>query len=337
MLCKKCNNQVSILDDRCPHCGNDLTQVDLKTRYIDAHKINWLRRIQEELKGRYLSVEELVKSDSFLVSGFPKSKNVERISFAKDEKGSVGLEEVLKVSKRESKLKELFGWVIHNPHVHENEKWPEKALRTLPFYDDRNPEVNASAIAIKNDRGEFLYYVIAICDGLLNFMLAIDAFFKVEMVKKITLLGEMYKKNNQSFSSEDLVTLIDKLPSAAKEFEHPLLSCFFVIAHELGHICYDHVFSPTYKERTLDESRIMERHADGFAASVVERAEFSNELFLSQLKSFIAWAIIEKEGGTVEPGTHPLGNERLKNYIRDNSELSKSLGIDEKWVTEVFG
>lgn len=30
MICKKCKKGVSILDVRCPHCGNDRKKIDLE-------------------------------------------------------------------------------------------------------------------------------------------------------------------------------------------------------------------------------------------------------------------------------------------------------------------
>lgn len=57
MICRKCSKPVSILDPRCPHCGNDLAKVEtggssrlLEQRYVDL-KTFWLGTDNNETVG----------------------------------------------------------------------------------------------------------------------------------------------------------------------------------------------------------------------------------------------------------------------------------------------
>jgi hypothetical protein len=319
-----------------------LKEVNLEKRYIDSCTPQWKEKLEIGLKGRTLFKRE--GGDRFFILDPSEARSLRNIPFNK-EQTAVNFEQVANTEKKKSKLLEYFGWVIFNPHVNENPKSLEKAMRTVITYGHDNPKVNAGAGYVPEDgeeenkkgKKENVIYVIQILDGYLNFVLAIDAIFKVNRLEKVKMLRQRYKHNDHAFPPDELENLINDLPSEAKEFEHPLLSCFFAIAHELGHICYDHVFSPRYEDRTLDESRNMERDADSFASSVINRAEFSSDLFSSQLKTYIAWTIVEKEGGKVEPGTHPLSYERLINFVRNNSALAKNLGIDESWIIRIFG
>ena len=51
MQCKKCNNQVSVLDDKCPQCGHDLTKVDIDTKYAETSNPSWIKGVERKWTG----------------------------------------------------------------------------------------------------------------------------------------------------------------------------------------------------------------------------------------------------------------------------------------------
>lgn len=215
--------------------------------------------------------------------------------------------------------------VFANPFVEENQEYRGKTGETTFYYDKENMQVNAFVPHKKRK--------IIFCDGYLNYLFAVETIFKHRFYDKLTLLSKTLFDNKFSFSFEEISEVTGYEPDQ-DIIRNGFISSFETIAHELGHSCLDHIF--TLRDN-LDVSRNLERQADEFAASVIASSCFNDKLFSFHIKSCVAWAVDEKDGGIVEPGTHPFALERLKNAIRNNSELARDLGIDVNWVTKMFG
>jgi hypothetical protein len=340
MICPNpdCKRIVSPYDEKCQHCGTNLKSHPVKDYMKKADKTiedaeaisdDILASIRSEFKDRRASQYRQMSNSKLSTSQSILEKATER-EMHKTSGVEQILHKILNKGQKNSKIKELFGIVQYNPHVTENPAFYSLASKVIIIYDDEEMGVNAFAAVIK-DRP-----VIVIFDGYLNFMVAVDAIFKVKKFEKLVDLGERLLSRKYEFSLYDLACVIDDLPNEAKNIENPYLAVFETIAHELGHICYNHVFSPGYSNMTEDESRNMERDADSFAASVINRSIFNKDFLISHLKCCLAWAIVEKVGSRVEPGTHPLAFERLLNAIKSNAALAKELGIDEELVQRLI-
>lgn len=343
MICPnpECKRIISTFDETCKHCGTSLKSNPVR---------DYERKAEEIVKGAGLRAEEIraeirsefEKSEGLKHSGRSSHGSVLGSFGAKMASGSAvdrsskqgidteSLHRVLSKEKKGSKLNELFGIVRYNPHVTENPVFNSLAENVRFFYDDENMGVNAFADIFKGRP------VIAVYDGYLNFMLAVDAIFAAKKLDRLITLGERYLGSNYKFSLYELACVIDDLPTDAKNFENPYISCFETIAHEMGHVCYSHIFSPGYSNMTADESRNMERDADSFASSVINRSIFGREMFIAHLKCCISWTVVEKVGGRVEPKTHPLASERLINAVKSNSALASQVGIDEEFVLRLL-
>ena len=297
MLCKKCNKQVSILDNQCPHCGYDLTKVDVEKRYVDFPKSKWVNEVEKKWKAQ--------------------------VSFSSSFKNE-GVDGYRPWGSMMNEIKEM---VFANPYVTGNPLYCAKSKDTEFIYDQENLNVNAYASFGENGSR------IVFFEGYLNLLFAIEAIFKHLSYANLTTLGKTLFENNFHLHFEEIFKVVN-VELNEEIIRNSFISSFETIAHELGHICLDHIFSP---KQSLDVSRNMERQADEFAASLISSSAFSDKLFIAHIKCCVAWAVIEKVGGVVEPNTHPLALERLRNAIRNNLELAQNLDIDEDWVTKLFG
>jgi len=326
---KACARVVSVYDEKCSYCGTSLGSHPVKDYVAIANEI--------VLKSRQ-KLELILKSspDTSWIKEFDKKAGTDRPFQSTTEHHLTvdsTVENIAGPPVKNVRLEEAIAMVFHNPHVTDNPAFSAKAQLTRTFYDNENMGLNAFADLGPNEEG----YVIVLFDGYMNFMIAVDAIFAVKAYDRFGDLGLKIKENGYQFSLANLASFFHTLPRGPAGFEKSFLSCFETIAHELGHICYDHVFGPGYDNMSLDEARNMERDADSFAASVINRSLFSKEFFISHLKTCVAWSVVEKVGGYVEPGTHPLATERLTNAIRSNSEMARELGVDESFVRNIFG
>lgn len=341
MICPKCKQTVSVLEDTCPHCKIDLTKPHIERRYTESSQTSWAKELQNKWKGDTPSKPFNIKkpleenSDSSWINSYRKKWSDTKTEFDTNSNKieSDALHELL-MNKRQrmSMIQELTALVFSNPHVTRNGAYHNKSSITDCRYFSEEMRVNASAGVDKDKKAP----VILLYDGYINFILAIEAIFINEKYDQLSMLGNKLKSNDYVFSSENVIDVLEKMPDQKVNFEHAFMSFFETIAHELGHICLDHVLSPGYGSVPLDISRNQEREADSFASSLVASSIFKEHLFESHMRCCVAWAIIEKVGGRVEPTTHPLSLERLRNAIRNNYELAKNMGLDEKWVEKVF-
>lgn len=319
MICPNsaCQRIVSPWDKTCKTCGTPLNEDHPVKSYQEtvAGIVDRNRELSTDSKEN-----ETGRFKGSLQRGPDKNPNLDL------------LDHFLQEKIKRAALTEIFYMVLSNPHVMGNPKYVKKAQTTVFHYDEKNMRVNA--FAAQDDRSE--QHIIVILDGYLNFTLAVEAIFKVRQFQIFPLLVKTLMKNSLFFSPYELGTVLGDLDGALRNLERPFLSCFEVIAHEFGHICYNHVYGPGYEGMSPDEARNMERDADSFASSIINRSQFNKELFASHLMCCTAWALIEKVGGIVEPGTHPLASERLVNAVKANSALAESLGLNEDIINQIL-
>jgi hypothetical protein len=200
--------------------------------------------------------------------------------------------------------------------------------------------VNAFA-TFKADRGR---YEIHVFDGYLNFLLAVESFFRLEKNEEILInvFYKMLERKGQLFLS-DTVDIIEKYGRPNDHVfvdivENAFIPCSDVIAHELGHICAGHCRDENLLQY-YDVDRNDERIADSFASSV-KRSLFDQglqeTLLIAEIKCDFVWALRDRFYKDIlkidiKGGTHPLADERIRNSIKASEDLAKGMGIDEEW------
>lgn len=111
------------------------------------------------------------------------------------------------------------------------------------------------------------------------------------------------------------------------------------LAHELGHVCLDHLFGPGYEDyrqlERLDIARNQEREADSFAASVMATSPYRAHRLRAQISAWLVRAYSTLTSR--ENRTHPADFERLRNLIRNNEDAARELGLDESLIDELVG
>ncbi len=109
----------------------------------------------------------------------------------------------------------------------------------------------------------------------------------------------------------------------------------WVIGHELGHICYSHIFGPDYEGQPDEVCKNQERDADSFASSVIASSSARQHWFHGQIKALATLALHEAHGVVIEFATHPTAKERLRNAVRSHPKEATELGLTEKMVEEM--
>lgn len=109
----------------------------------------------------------------------------------------------------------------------------------------------------------------------------------------------------------------------------------YVIGHELGHVCYGHIFGPGYSDQPLEVCQNQERDADSFASSVIARSPSQEHWFAGQVMALLTMALHEAHGVVTEFATHPTARERLRNAVRSNPAAAAAMGLTEEMVDEI--
>lgn len=345
MICPDCKKIVSPFDETCQHCGTALKSNPVKDYEKKA------QQVVKDAEGRADDIKEQIRS------GFGRAKKLSSLN----EAGSPGVPWMANLGsirstgvesqptdksafsewspasdkwQRSRMIEELVTFVLSNRHLKDNPAYFVKVEETRFIYLEDDTTVNASA----GFDGDRMQPYVLLYDGYLNFIIAVEATIQNGSRDAFSRLGRLLLDKKFRFSTELLQDYLDRNASKSQvSFEKAMNSYFWTVAHELGHVCYDHVLGPGYDDQPLDVSRNQERDADSFADSLMASTIFKDSLFEAHLKSCVGWAVVEKVGGRVEPGTHPLAIERLRNTIRNNSEAAKQMGVSGKWVDEIFG
>lgn len=229
-----------------------------------------------------------------------------------------------------SEVGELRNLVFQAQHVVSNPDYAEKTRGTRFRYDADDPDFNAYA-----SQG-FVGPEIVILGGLVH-EFAVMALHTappgVAQQAETSALALYMDRRAASPAPAAAVPLTSSDPVLLR-WQRELLSAMvmFVIGHELGHVCYAHIYGPGYSGQPLDVCRNQERDADSFAASVIAASTFADSWLFGQLAALLTMALKESEGVITEYGTHPTARERLLNAVRNNHEAAESLGITEEMV-----
>jgi hypothetical protein len=324
MICPnpKCERIVSPFDEECQHCHTPLKTNPVQNFAKEAESI------VDKAKQKADHFIEEMYNGSFIAACKEKWKGMDLTKSLEDKESDGGDA----WGRRWLLIDEVKGLVFANPHVTSNQAYQMKCNLTLVKPYTENMRVNAGASM--GPQGP----VIHLYDGYLNFLLAVNQIFKDRKLEKFKILAEMYTSANGSFtfSYKDAVRMAGEGFQPGEVLDDVCYCFFYTIAHELGHCCLDHILSPGYGDAPLDVSRNQEREADSFADCVVTSSIFKDKLFLAHLKCSMAWVFLQKASGQDQATTHPLAIERLKNCLRDNSDVARGYGLDEDWVDGIF-
>lgn len=321
MICSNinCKRIVSTFDEQCRHCGTSVAGNPAKDYIRTVDTIVDSSGLADNAAG----FQQHIPGLSIPAGGSSLSSNNQSSDF-----NMISLLNESAYEQRLSKLKQLFILVTTNDVVSHNEEYRRKAEKTSLMYSES--QSMGEVYATQNSE-------IHVSDGFVNFVAAIDATFRSGTVDGIKDLAGIISSNHGKFTAGDLSDYISTLDNVKENGAATFSIILAVIAHELGHICLDHIHSPGYDGQPLEVSRIQERQADSFASAIIESSVFREYLFEATLKLWLAFALIDKVFGSDTATTHPLSVERLKDTIRNQSELAREMGIDEKWVDEMLG
>ncbi|MBM4305247.1 MAG: hypothetical protein FJ123_00785 [Deltaproteobacteria bacterium] len=361
MICPnpKCGRIVSPFDEKCQHCGTPLESNPVKDYEKKAGQII------KDAESRAEDIKEQIRS------GFKDNVSSQRPLWkGHDTTGTLGatrdieklrlenIPEIIRQRKKDqlrswqiSYLLEMMNLVFSNPNIFENPAYSEKANRILPnrIIEFDNLEVNGHACLlteeeIEETKGRFLYE-ISIYEGYLNFTYAVAATM-IDIPGKLGIYDPLllksvilkHKEQKANFSMDDLIAVLPEKQEIVGIGPNASAAMFQCIAHELGHICYDHVFSRRrYDFRTSVTNIEMEHHADGFARIIIDRSAFREQLWKGYIQYQIASAALtyyQPEVDLYEPQTHPLRIDRLKEAIKRFQPLATKYKIDEKWAED---
>lgn len=247
-----------------------------------------------------------------------------------------------------AEIEQIFGFVIHSPHITTNSSFKKRAQGISLIYLDNEDIVNAFASDHEIPEYEAMPPFIGLFKGLCNAsklsslaaatcsisgnnQLLIDTF--MFLGGKISQSGEFSVEHlKEGFSSLGFSKqLTDEIQRKARSYFSAIL--LSVISHEIGHICYNHTLG---KRTTLEVSRNQERDADSFASSVISTTPFSDyNCYGSALWWMVLTWVEENAPGSIgEPTTHPISRERLLRLLSDNESQFKNLNLTVKTIDQ---
>lgn len=370
MICPNpnCGRIVSPFDETCQHCGTPLKSNPIKDYEKKAD------HIVKDAEARAEDIKEEIRN------GFKGSPQARTVGYEKQslpgenhgislEKGyeekeldskklrqmpdfTIRTRDLLKFirQRKDVRLHEMKSLVFGSPYVTGQEERRSKIeltdfrYRKEAIEDEESFVVNAFAFYNAN-RGR---YEIHVLDGYLNFLLAVESFFRVR--KEDILIGLFFKmlEGKGKLLLSDTVDIIEKYGQPDDHVfvdivEKAFVPCSDVIAHELGHICHGHCRDENLLHY-YDVDKNDERSADDFASSV-RRSLFDKSLqetlLIAEIKCDFAWALRDrfyKDILTIDikGGTHPLSDERIRNSLRASKDLAEEMGISEEWYSSTM-
>lgn len=362
-----CKAMIPIANQFCPICGSDQRGPIPLSGGTGARAAVPTPPIESAGKS-YGNFDQLENAES--------SDHIFLRDLLSDDLNSKDREKSLKtiMDRKLDRVKQTFGYVINNIMIKDSKVYGPEANKTdfnylmegknkawsntgykcsiHKAYD--NPlTVNAYAFYdLPRDR-----YDVVLFDGYVNLLLGVEVYFKF---KQEEILADLSKQFSQMSCANVFDNIVLKYISKHDMEEHDaekfiedilkdsFLACYYVIAHEMGHVCLGHSRTQEYKlspelSDTEKEqiTRNRERQADHFAASLIT-AFIGNDdvskldIFKGYIKAGLGFAMKELVEQRDKPSTHPLHEERLSNAIRDNSEMAKKLYLDEEWLKDTL-
>jgi hypothetical protein len=266
---------------------------------------------------------------------------------------------------QESSLKEMLAILFNNRHILDNPQFAMKSKLVFFWPDLGNDTVNANAwwlqdgereeYKLANNREIDAEYVsrIRLYGGYVNFAYAVSSTYNDTFdgnksynqdlydLDRLSKIIERFKQNNRkSFSIFDLIDALRLIPhenlDLVKYGQYAYGIVYECIAHELGHICYDHISGPGYDISSKYTNIGQEYDADSFAYQVIGNSILKNNFIGSLIRFLTVKAAIVNPSKLSDPTTHPHFIDRLKMLINRFPELKKEYDIYEYQIEKTI-
>jgi hypothetical protein len=245
-----------------------------------------------------------------------------------------------------NKLTEIKGMIFANPHIVNNAEWRAKAGCTALTFEWENEKVNGHAQALDEKEIEQMggryRYLIAIYGGYMHFAYAVASAYPSKnaahaaynmdrLGRVITLLRE----GEGSFGIPQILSLMPERRNLALYGADAFKIVYECIAHELGHICYGHVYGPGYDHSEAEANIGQEFDADSFAYAVIASSSFKDELWWGHIQFMIVQSALEILTGRSSSRTHPQTTDRLKTAIERSPDLATAHNVSVQWAEDM--
>ena len=328
--CPYCNKSLPVIATVCPYCGKSLDSAEATTT-DDLDVDERLKKLEEEMEARLgkrketpdmtRSISKSAQPSAGSKYGVSASSMMEEITPGILMPNAVEVENYRKI-------------VFESNHVKSNPQYANITQQTLFNYYPDDQRFNAYAAQTNLGSRIVLLGGLVAMFSQMAFMMVSQTFSDGNQLSRIRGKRKILQKkaNEPAQIPQDM---LDSFIMTGRELLGAMV--IYVIAHELGHVVYGHIFGPGYDRQPIDVSRNQERDADSFASSVIASSRYAPFLVQGQILALYSFAMIEQDSGeSAEPGTHPIAKERLKNAIRANSEAAEAMGLSEGMIDEMF-
>lgn len=254
------------------------------------------------------------------------------------DKSAALVKAVAYLSPTEAEMSQLFEYVRNSSHVKENALYSGLMGQVQFVFKGDDDTVNAFATVVKaKEDSDEAIPVICVFGGAARFSriasLAVAAELCGDKGAATRFVSALKPSDCAKLGEDDMLRLVrdsglggaladGKVVAQAKSVAAGLM--LGILAHESGHQALGHVLK-TGSNVNLEISRNQEREADSFASSVIASSPFGEYILAGTLFWHYALAI-QAESGVAT--THPLSKERFENFVRANSDLAESLGVN---------
>ena len=348
--CSGCGGEYRWIDAPdlcCPACGRDTTEGlgDGRLADLDARLDDRLGRLDDRLGGALDAIEDRIEGRMDDLeqrlegragkSGFLGGGPGLRSSTARGARGGeVRFPEGFLPD--ETEMGELRTLVFRSKHVRENTVYDDAASGTRFHYFADDPEFNAFAMP------DAVGPRVVILGGLVREFGTMAIVVTSESGGTGKGMRAYAARRMAAAPGTPLATSPLSAAPSPEQMEQLRLArellcamVMYVIGHELGHVCYGHIFGPGYGDQPLEVCRNQERDADSFASSVIAKSKAQEHWFAGQVMALLTMAIHEAHGVVTEFATHPTARERLRNAVRSNPEAAAAMGLTEEMVDEI--
>ena len=232
---------------------------------------------------------------------------------------------------------EVWQWweaVSRSMHVRMNEAYYSYANGTEFYYLHDDDTINA--FAGRNDKEDKPFRIVFF-GGAMRFSRLASLAVAVDMCGRPGTAARFAKSIDMGskMSPQQAVTMMSEcglddqfnLPGVKAKAQAVSSGMIIgILAHEMGHVCLNHVVGPNYYESNQEIGRNHEREADSFASSITAANPFGEYVYEGML--FWHYILAKQEGNEAIESTHPLERERLENLIRANASKASALGIN---------
>lgn len=331
----------------CPACGKDATEglggaelgdldarLDARMEQLDARVGGALDALQHRLDSRLGDLEQKLGQRGGGADSLGQGAGLRSSGRMGARKGEMRFPPGFLPD--EAEMRELRQLVFRSRHVRDNTTYDDAANSTRFHYFGDDPEFNAFAMP------DAVGPRVVILGGL------VTEFAAMSIV--VTSDAEGSEKGLRAYAAQRLATApgaplaaspLSASPSPVEMERLRLareLMCamvMYVIGHELGHVCYGHIYGPGYSGQPLEVCQNQERDADSFASSVITSSPSKQHWFAGQVMALLTMAIHEAHGVMTEFSTHPTARERLRNAVRSNPVAAAAMGLTEEMVDEI--